>query len=91
MYLQTTLKGVYLNQDKENEIHGGNKMTTKEKYQKLNELKRQALEALDNFDYDLYRELDKQIVKLNNELSYGRWKEVTVWNEELEKVVTEES
>lgn len=47
-------------------------MTTKEKYQKLQELKRQALEALDNFDYDLYRELDKQIVKLNNELSYGR-------------------
>ena len=35
---------------------------------KLKELKTLYFNALDNFDYDLASELDKEIVKLNNSI-----------------------
>ena len=36
--------------------------------QKINELKTQYFDALDNFDYDLADQLDKEIVRLNNSI-----------------------
>lgn len=35
---------------------------------KINDLKNQYFDALDNFDYDLADQLDKEIVRLNNSI-----------------------